>query len=79
MIQVRQHARDPGKSLGAQVVAAAKTAKLSIRAVLLLRFEIVNDSREISCIIESADDYYCGHGQTPEQAMIDLFGKLGAI
>lgn len=71
--------RDTGKSRGAQVAAAVKTARLTVRSIMLLRFEILNDSREISCIIENADDYYCGHGQTPEQAMVDLFGKLGAI
>ena len=46
---------------------------------MLLRFEVVSDGKEIACIVENADDQYCGHGQTPESAMVDLFGKLGAI
>lgn len=62
-----------------QVVAMRKSTDLYSGNRMILRWEIVNDSREISCIIENADDFYCGHGQTPESAMVDLFGKLGAI
>ncbi len=79
MSRIIQVARDPGKSHAAQVIAGSKVASVTMRSILMLRFEILEDSREISCIIEGADDYYCGHGQTPEQAMVDLFGKLGAI
>lgn len=46
---------------------------------MLLRFEVVSNGKEIACIVDNADDQYCGHGQTPESAMVDLFGKLGAI
>lgn len=66
-----------GNSL--QVVAMRKSANLYDGDRMVLRWEVLQDRQEIACIVENADDYYCGHGQTPEQAMVDLFGKLGAI
>lgn len=62
-----------------KVVQMRKGQDLGNAHRLALRFEIVSDGKEIACIVEGADDQYCGHGQTPESAMVDLFGKLGAI